>query len=265
MNIPLLKLTFKQNYKLFIIFLLILAMYVSIIIGMYNPDDIEALVAMTDAIPKEMMAAFGFDGAITNLTTFLASWLYGFIVFIFPTVYCLILCNKLIVKTVDNGSMVTLLSTPISRKTIVTTKALYSIMTVIILQIFVTILGIVICNSSFPDALDTTAFIKLNISAGLVNLTTMAIAFFFSSLCNLTSQYMIFGAGIPLVSFIFKMIGGITKDIEFFKYISYFSWYDSVELVNGGNVTNINIIYLCIIFVLFLSSVFIFNRKQLII
>lgn len=265
MSIPLFKLTIKQNYKLLLIFLAIMSMYVSIIIGMYNPDDIESLVAMFEVVPAHFMSAFGFDGLITNLTTFLASWLYGFIVVIFPTIYCLILANKLVVKTVDNGSMVTLLTTPNSREKILVTKQVYAILSIILLQVYVMVLSIIICNIMFEGQLDISAFIKLNITAGLANVTTMSIAMFFSSICNLTSRYMFLGAGIPLMSLMFMMINGMSKDIEIFKYISYFSWYDSVNLVNGADVLGVNMLYLVIIIFLTALSVYIFKKKNLVI
>ncbi len=54
----------------------------------------------------------GFSGLVTDLTGYLASWLYGLLMFGFPMVYCIILGNRLVARQVDSGSFAYLLSTP---------------------------------------------------------------------------------------------------------------------------------------------------------
>jgi len=43
---------------------------------MYNPEDMAGLVGMIEAFPEALRAAMGFDALVTELTGYLASWLY---------------------------------------------------------------------------------------------------------------------------------------------------------------------------------------------
>ena len=94
----------KRNWLLLVIFIAVLTMYMSVMISMYDPEDMEALTAMTKMLPPEMMSAMGFSSLVTDLTGFLASWLYGLLMLGFPLVYCIILGNRLVAKMVDNSS-----------------------------------------------------------------------------------------------------------------------------------------------------------------
>ena len=75
----------KSTYKIQIIFMLVLSMYISIIIAMFDPSMGNALEEFTKSMP-EIMALFGMDKMSTELTGFLSSYLYGFLMLIFPMV-----------------------------------------------------------------------------------------------------------------------------------------------------------------------------------
>jgi ABC-2 type transport system permease protein len=115
MSFTLLKAVFKKNWTLLLIFFGALTMYMAVMVSMYDPSDMEALTSMLKLFPAELMKAMGFSELITDLTGYLASWLYGLLMFGFPMVYCIILGNRLVVKMVDNSSFAYLLSTPNSR------------------------------------------------------------------------------------------------------------------------------------------------------
>ncbi|HOB20425.1 MAG TPA: ABC transporter permease subunit, partial [Candidatus Atribacteria bacterium] len=134
MSFALFKATLKKNWLLLFIFFGVLFMYAAVIISMFNPDDIAQLISMLDAVPEDMLKAFGLTTAITNMTTYLASWLYGLLMTSLPMVYSIILANRLVAKAVDNGSMAYLLSTPNSRAKIIITQGLYALLSLAILS-----------------------------------------------------------------------------------------------------------------------------------
>lgn len=71
----------KASVKLLIIFGAIMTMYVSCIIGLYDPATMEMLDSFTEAMP-EIMAAVGMTPGATNLLGFMISYLYGFILLV---------------------------------------------------------------------------------------------------------------------------------------------------------------------------------------
>ncbi|MEG0177204.1 ABC transporter permease subunit [Anaerorhabdus sp.] len=263
MSFALFKLTIRKNWVLFIIFTLVLMMYSGVMISMYSPENVQNLMQMFELFPPEMMKAFGFASAFTDMTGYLASWLYGLLMVGFPMVYSILLANKLVAKSVDNGSIACLLSTPTSRVKIIVTKAVTALLSLVVMLAILFAFNALIGNAMFPDDLNVKAFFNLNVTVLLVNLVVMSISFFFSCLFS-DSKYSIgFGAGIPIMFLLLKMLGDVSDKIEILKKISIFGWYDPMSIASGETVWGINAIYFIIIIVLITLSVIIFKKKRL--
>ena len=263
MSFTLFKTTLKKNWTLLLIFFGVLTMYMTSMITMYNPDDMEALMAMFKLLPADLMKALGFSSMVTDLTGYLASWLYGLLMFGFPMVYSIILGNKLVAKMVDNGSFAYLLATPNSRVKIIITQGVYALTSLVVLFAALFGIGVLISAAMFPNLLDVGAFFKLNFTTMLVNMVVMMISFFFSCLFNETKMSLGFGAGVPIAFILMNMLGGASPDAEILKKMSIYGFYDPVELVHGGAIWGINLIYIGIVVVLFTAGVLIFRKKQL--
>ena len=263
MSYTLFKTTFKKNWTLLIIFFGVLTMYLSVMISMYDPADMSALMDMIKVFPAELMKAMGFSSLVTDLTGYLASWLYGLLMFGLPMVYCIILGNRLVAKLVDNGSFAYLLSTPNSRVKIIVTQGVYALTSIAVLFAALFGIGISICEAAFPGLLDIGAFLRLNFTTMLVNMAVMMISFFFSCLFNDSKMSLGFGSGIPIAFLLMNMLGGASTGVEVLKNISIYGLYDPVELVTGTSVLGANLLYIGMIVVLFVAGVLIFRKKRL--
>lgn len=263
MSFALFKTTLKKNWTLLLIFFGVLTMYMTIMISMYDPNDMEALTSMLKLLPEDIMKAMGFTNVVTDLTGYLASWLYGLLMFGFPMVYCIILGNKLVARMVDNSSFVYLLSTPNSRSKIIITQGIYALVSIIVLFIALFGVGVIFSEVMFSGSLDIRQFSSLNFTTMLVNMVVMMISFFFSCLFNETKLSLTFGAGIPIAFLLMNMLGGASADMEILKDLSIYGFYDPVKLVQGSDILGINLIYIGIIIVLFIASVMIFKKKRL--
>lgn len=263
MSITLFKNTLKRNWVLLAIFLGVLSMYMTVMLSMYNPDDMEMLSSMINLFPPELMKAMGFESIVTDLTGYLASWLYGLLMLGFPLVYCVILGNRLVAKMVDNSSFAYLLSTPNSRVRIIVTQGLYALTSVAALMTVMFGVGVILSAVVFPGLLDIRQFLRLNLTTMLVNMTVMMISFFFSCLFNETRFSLLFGAGIPIVFLLMKMLGGVSDEGSLIKKASIYGFYDPVKLVAGDSMVMVNLIYISLIAILFAGGVIIFRRKRL--
>lgn len=264
MNIPLFKATSKSNWIIFVIFLAVLFMYLSIMISMYDPDDIEAITQMYELLPAGMIEAFGFDETATDLVSFIALYFYGFIVLMFPLIYCIILANRLIAAQVDRGSMAYLLASPNTRVKIVTTQALYMVISVTALLALNTAAGIAISEAMFPGEMDLPAFLDLNLVTIFLTLSISSICFFFSCLFNEAKFSLAFGAGIPVLFFIINMLRNIGDNYGWLKYLTLYTLFDPHAIVTGEQA----LVQTCLIFsgialVLFGGGIFIFSRRNL--
>jgi ABC-2 type transport system permease protein len=263
MSYTLFKTMLKKNWTLLLIFFAVLTMYIAVMVSMYNPNDTEALTSMLKLLPEDVMKAIGFSSVITDLTSYLASWLYGMLMLAFPMIYAIILGNRLVAKMVDNSSFAYLLSTPNSRVKIIITQGVYALASVVIMFAALFGTGALICTVVFPNTLDIAAFFSLNLTTMLVNMVVMMICFFFSCLFNDTKLSMGFGAGIPIAFILMNMLGNVSENVSILKRMSIYGFYDPVGLVHGGNTSLVNLVYIGIIAALFAFSVSIFKKKRL--
>ncbi len=263
MNLILLRLNLKNNLFLLLIFCGVMSMYLSMMIYMYDPTSVSSLTDMMDMLPADMIAAMGFDTIATDLTGFIAGFYYGFLVFAFPMIYCILLAHKLVAKMVDNGSFAYLLQTPISRRTIIITQGSYLLLSILILFSVVFIVGVSISNSMFYGMLNVSSYFRLHFSAMLLTMTIAMICFFYSCLFHDGRKALAFGAGVPISFFLLYLFGGVSEDAEIFKDMSIYSLLDAPAIVDNGNTIGINLLFLAIIVGLFLMSLIIFDKKRL--
>ena len=125
----------KGSAKPLIIFSAIITMYVSIIINMYDPQMMKTLDNFAEAMP-ELMAAVGMTINSATLLGFMVSYLYGFILLVFPMVFCILRGNALIAKYVDKGSMASLAAAPVKRRTIALTQMKVLISGIVLLILY---------------------------------------------------------------------------------------------------------------------------------
>ena len=73
----------KTIYKPWIIFSAILTMYITVIIGMFDPALGESLNQMMESMPQ-LFSAFGMNAPGSTLLDFMANYLYGFLLICLP-------------------------------------------------------------------------------------------------------------------------------------------------------------------------------------
>lgn len=263
-SFPLFKQTLKSNYRFFIIFLMILTMYYSVIITMYDPVNVESMQLLLQSLPKEVVNAMNFNLIGTTFTGFLASYLYGFLIIIFPMIYIIILSNRMIAKHIDSGSMAYLLATPNSRKKVVMTQMIYLVTSIILLMVSLSLLAYIISEIAFPGLIDINLFILLNLGALLLHLAIGSIAFLCSCIFNDSKDSLAFGAGIPILFFLIQMLGNVGEKLAFLKNFTLFSLYNPERILEGSASLPITFSALFLIAViLYALGIIIFNKKDL--
>ncbi len=264
MNKALFKATLRANWMLGLFIALIILMYVSVSISMYDPGGTAALNEMLDMMPKGFMKALGFDNLGSDLTGYLADFLYGFIMIMFPLIYTAITANKLIAKHVDSGSMAYLLTTPNTRVKIATTQAVYLIASIAVIFVFNVSVAIIMSGAVFPGMLDIGKFLGLNLVTFLVVVAVGGIGFFFSCLFDETRYSLGLGAGVPIICIMFKMLSEISDKIAWLKYLSIYSFINIDKIfANGSYVILASSILIVIIGVLYIVAIRIFNARSL--
>jgi len=264
MNSTLLKMDVKTNYKIWLLFLAIMLLYVTMIVSIYDPNNIDAFAAMLSMFPPELMDALNFSISDPSLVGFISGYLYGFIMIIFPMIYVIIVGNRMIAKYVDSGSMAYLLSTPNPRKKIALTQAVFLFTSVTLLIITISVIGFGITAIFFPGILDIQKYVIINL--GLIGYYALisSISFFASCLFNETRYSLSIGAGIPIAFFVINMLSGASPDLRFFKYFTALSFYDSNQWLEMGNIVWIGmLVFLSGAMILYTIGIRIFMKKDL--
>lgn len=234
LNMALYKREMKGSLKMLVIFAAVISMYVSVIISMYDPEMMKTLDSFYKIMP-ELMASVGMTAGATNLIGFMISYLYGFILLIFPMIFCILRGNALIARYADKGSMVTLLAAPIKRRTVAATQASVLISGILLLVIYTTGLEIVIAETGFPNALVISELLKLNIALLCLLLFIGSICFLASCIFSETKYSIAFGAGIPAFMYVLQMLANTGKKAEAAKYFTFFTLFDANGIIAAEN------------------------------
>jgi len=262
MSWTLFRTTMKSNWMLLLVFVLIMALYLSIIVWMYSgAGDIQG---MLDAMPDVLMEAMGFTESAPGLTGFVSGYFYGFLVILFPMIFCIILGNGLIARHVDSGSMAYLLATPISRVRLAVTQAVCFLFNLVLLFGAMVLVGVATSAAMFPGELDTGAFLMLNAGAFLLFITVSGIAFFSSCLFSESAYSLAFASGVLVFFFLVEMLSEVAGAAEWLAKLSLFSLYDAQSIATGDTSALVRCLIFAVVgLVFYAAGVVVFDKKDL--
>ena len=253
----------KRSVKLLIIFGMILTMYVSVIINMYDPNMMNMLDKFREVMP-ELMAAVGIKAYAVNLLGFMISYLYGFIMLIFPLLFCILRGNALIAKYTEKGSMISLLAAPVKRRTIAFTQIGVLISGILLLILYSTIVELICAGSGFPGELDVSGLFILNGGLLCLHLFIGGICFLSSCIFSEIKYSVAFGAGIPAFMYVLQMLANAGGNAEKAKYFTFFTLFHPEGIIDGESSAIAGVLMLFAgAVVLYILGMIVFERKDL--
>ncbi len=260
---PLLLKEIKANYKILIIFILIITMYGGIIVAMFDPELGKSLEMMAQSMP-ELFAAFSMSNAGTTLIEFVTNYLFGFIMIVIPFIFTLIMINRLLVRYNDNGSLAYLLASYHSRKQIVLTQLFTAMLGILILIIYEIILVIVCGKLLFDQFICLDQFLILNLGLLALQLFFLGIVYLGGCLFRETRLASGVSGGIIVIFILIQMLGQVSDKITFLKYLTPLSLFDTTGLINLETKAIIMVIILFLLaFILIILGTKIFEKRDL--
>lgn len=254
----------KVHRTLFVIINLVLLMYTSIMIYIFDPSGINAMIEMLQMFPEGIMKAMGFDTFATTLTTHMGSYLYGFIFIVFPMIFVTVVANSLVARHVDRGSMVYLLSTPNSRINIALTQGISLLVMLVGIFVIQSMLGILFSDLFHQGLLDVKPYLQLNLITLLVFFFVSAISFLASCVFDDSGRSLSVGVGVPILFFLFKMLYGVSEKLEFLRYLTPYTLMDMKSILETeGYVLWVSGGLLTASLILFGLAIFIFHKRSL--
>lgn len=133
---PIFKQSVKTNWKLWAIITIVASVILSGFIIGYDAAGYASIAAAAEGTAFSSLLS-SMDSLLGNLENF-----YNLIALILGIVYVVFTANNLVVSEVDSGSMAYTLSTPIKRASVIFTKSLYLISSVLLMYVIVSFVGL---------------------------------------------------------------------------------------------------------------------------
>lgn len=256
-NIPYFKQAIKSNLIFLLIFTVVLCLFLTVICNVFTPESMTGIEsAVNGTIASNIISGNSF-------VEFLSNSFYAIMAILFPMLYSIIVGNNLIASKVDDGSMANYLSTPVSRRTIVITSALYLILSLVFMWVVATVVGIVAADIAQPDSLDVDTFIMLNVGAFLFHFAVSSICFVASCIFNSSRNSLVIGGGIPIFFFIVNLLVKLSQDLEVLQYVTLTTLFNTSNIIAGSDYIGDFILLAVIGIVLYIFGIEIFVRKNL--
>src|SRR5699024_8936034 len=133
---PIFKQSVQANWRLWVIITIVASTILSGFIISYDATGYASIAAAAEGT--------AFSNILSSMTSLLGSLenFYKLIAVILGIVYVVFTANNLVVNEVDSGSMAYTLSTPITRLSVIFTKSLYLILSVILMYILISLAGL---------------------------------------------------------------------------------------------------------------------------
>lgn len=234
MNMTLLARELRYNLKILIIFCVVLTLYTTMIISMFDAELGESLNAMQEIMP-EIFAAVGMNSPGTTLLDFIINYLFGFLYKVFPMIFFIILVNRVLIRYIDRGTMSYLLATPSSRASIAITQTLAITINLLLMITYVSGLAILCSELMFKGDLDIERFL-------MVMAALFCLLFFLSGICFLSGcifndagKAIGVGAGINILFVLMEMISQVGDKTESLKYINPLTLFDPAGIASGDS------------------------------
>lgn len=257
-SIPYFKQIIKSNWKILNAFTLVLCIFLIIMTNVFTPATVTELQSVAQGtLVSNIMTGNG------TLISFMSNSFYVMMAMIFPMVYSIMVGNRLIAEKIEQGSMASFLATPTTRLQITGSSAIFFILSLAVMWIVSSIVGIISANIFQPDALDIDIFLMLNLGVFLYHVAISSICFFASCVFNSSQNSLALGGGIPLFFFVISLLMKMSDSLDFLKYFTLNTLYDTQKIIEGNGYEEGFIVLLVIALFLYTFGIVWFQKKDL--
>ncbi|GAB4376134.1 MAG: ABC transporter permease subunit [Calditrichia bacterium] len=225
----------KESLQGSLILSLAVGLYISFSISIYSVM-IENITKVTDlysAIPKSLRIAFNFD---LNQWTHILGFYVTYFVYFVPIIagcYSIISGGKILSKEEQHKTSEFLLSRPISREQIITSKLFSLLLHIIGINLFIFVTALVSCGIVSKWNINLTSFTILHTYGLLMCIFFGVLGFFITVLMKRARAITGLGLGIVLGSYFFDMMIRLADRLQFLLYLTPFK-YLNLDVVSPG-------------------------------
>ncbi len=216
------------------------------------------------SMPKEVLKAFGAEGTgLNTVESLLATKQFGLV---WPILAILIMLNRsanYLAGEIENGTLGTLLTQPLSRSRIYLAKYLSGVYTLLIFVICSVLINIPIISAYKLD-FSVSYELLFAIVCTLFGLAVLGVGMLVSALATERSKvYGMIGGGI-MIMFILNLVSGLKPALDNLKYGSIFYYYNANDIIVNHHINQVSIaLFAGIAITGFIAGLIAFNRRDI--
>lgn len=254
----------KRNSKSLIIWSVVLMALIVMMMSMFPSisKDSENINKLLESYPKELLDAFNM-GEIDFGDVFGYYSIEGYLFLtLFGSIYAILLSSGILSKEQGDKTIEFLLSKPILRKEIITSKLACFITNILIFNVLLS-LSLFFSVKIFDDnEFNTKIFFLLSIAPLLLHLTFGTLGFFISLFMKKSRQILSISLGMVLSMYFLSIIANISDKLEFLKYFTPFEYVNSANIINDEKIKGIYLLIFLIVNVLSIFMTYLVYQKK---
>lgn len=258
---------FKSNLKNFIVWLFVLVFMFLVVYLIYpyiiTDETKQSMDELMTVFPPEVLKAFNMD--MSSIET-AYGWFKteGFVfVLLIVGLYSAILGGNIVLKEENDKTIEYLISLPIKRSKIITSKIMVCLVYIISLIVILGVFNFIALEIS--GNFERKQFILLSITPIFIGLPLFAINLFISTFMHKTRKIVGISLGMVFVFYVFNVLSELSSNVEFIKYFSIYTLADVRNVITDEAINPLNIVISLAITALFLGCTYVrYDKKDLI-
>ncbi|MQG02225.1 MAG: hypothetical protein FI713_00735 [SAR202 cluster bacterium] len=271
MNLVLLRMTLRLSRWAIVGWISFLVLYSFLIIWIYPllaenegmalyvqsmPEEVLNTIGLTPEIVDDLFAEGGFSFEGWLATEYLAWWP------IMVGIYAFMFCSGIVAREAERGTMELLLSQPVSRSRIVSSKLL-GFLVIIAMIIAGSLIGIILSLPLVDVGLDLWRVFLVLAQAGMLVGVIATYSTLVSSLVMDPRKAMTISGGLMAFSYILNLLAPALSGMDWILRFSLFSYFKPFEIMLHGNFSLQTVaVYLILIIVFFVTSLIVIERQK---
>ena len=271
MNLVLLRMTLRLSRWAIVGWISFLVLYSFLIIWIYPllaenegmalyvqsmPEEVLNSIGLTPEIVDDLFAEGGFSFEGWLATEYLAWWP------IMVGIYAFMFCSGIVAREAERGTMELLLSQPVSRSRIVSSKLL-GFLVIIAMIIAGSLIGIILSLPLVDVGLDLWRVFLVLAQAGMLVGVIATYSTLVSSLVMDPRKAMTISGGLMAFSYILNLLAPALSGMDWILRFSLFSYFKPFEIMLQGNFSLQTVaVYLILIIVFFVTSLIVIERQK---
>jgi len=256
----------KRNKKSFFIwtFCIIFLNFIQLAAYPSVVESTKTIKELFTQMPQGLIEAFGLDKLdMTSVLGYFGMKIY-IMILLFGSIYSMLLSSLILSKEEGEKTAEFLMSKPLTRNSIVSSKLLSTLFFIMSFNILNLISNFIFIEIFRKNEYDINIYLLFCLSSLLINLTFASIGFFISVFIVKSKTIYPISIGIILGTYFLSIISSLSSKTENLKYLSPFKYVDAIDLITNKKIEGLYIIIFLIIIVsmTILSYVF-YNKKDL--